>query len=165
MVVGVMAALSPAALASRDGDDDGDGRRKVDFVGVFHPVVTGFAMDASRCPDPQHPLLLTFQGDAYTTLGHATFEQSHCEGFDHTSFERGRQAITFDDRGDRLLGTYSGSLLATPTTSGDLRLIIDGLYHNTGGTGRFTHAHGRGISAGVVDSATGEAEVAVSGTL
>jgi hypothetical protein len=139
-------------------------QRPVDFIGIFHPGVPGFSFDRARCPEPSHPLLLTFRGEAYTTVGHARFEQSHCEDFEHTSFRRGVQTIKFDN-GDELLGAYSGALLPTPTTATDGRLIIDGMYRNTGGTGRFKHADGHGISIGTVDTMTGLAVVSVSGTL
>ena len=139
-------------------------QRPVDFVGVFHPGVPSLTLDRQRCPDPTHPLLFTFQGEAYTTAGHARFEQSHCEAADHTSFSRGLQTISFDD-GDQLFGRYSGLLHVTPTTQVDGRLIIDGTYRNTGGTGRFRFAHGSGISAGAVDTMTGIAVISVSGTL
>ena len=152
--------LAPlAANAGGDSTDDG-----VPFVGVFHPIVTGFSVDPIRCPDASHPLALTFTGEADTTLGHVTFTQSHCEDFTHTSFRRGLQVITIAD-GSQLSGTYHGQLLPTPTTAIDGKLIIDGVYRNTGGTGTLSKAHGMGISAGVVDTTTGAAEVAVSGTL
>jgi hypothetical protein len=144
----------------------GDGRkdRPVPFLGVFHPVFAGGGIAPDRCPDPSHPLLLTFTGEAYTTLGRAKFEQSHCEAADHSSFRRGLQTITFEN-GEMLFGTYRGDLLPTPTTVTDGRLIIDGTYHNQGGTGSLKDARGSGISAGVVNTSTGGAEVTVSGTL
>jgi hypothetical protein len=144
---------------------ENDHRRQKDFIGIFYPVLKGLPIvDARRCPDASHPLLMTFDGVAYTNLGQATFEQSHCVDFDQTSFRRGQQAITFAN-GDKLFGVYSGSLLPTPTTASDGRVIIDGLYRNVGGTGQLTHAHGRGVSAGAVNIATGSAEVTVTGTL
>ena len=148
--------------------DGGDGperkRPPVGFIGVFRPVFTGAGMDPERCPDPSHPLLFTFTGEAYTTLGRARFEQSHCEAVDHTSFRRGLQTITFEN-GEKLFGTYRGELLSTPTSHLDHRLVIDGIYRNRGGTGSLNDARGSGISAGVVDTSTGGAEVTVSGTL
>jgi hypothetical protein len=156
----LLATLAWGVYAS----DSQANQRPVEFIGVFQPGVPSFALDPQRCPDPTHPLLLTFQGEAYTTLGHATFEQSHCEGFDHTSFRRGVQTITLGS-GDQLLGTYSGLLHDTPTTAVDGRLIIDGTYRNMGGTGRFKFAHGSGISMGTVDTTKGLALISVSGTL
>ena len=161
-LVGVLTVLPWVALAS--DDRDGGNGRKVPFIGVFHPVVTGISIDPARCPEASHPFLFSFQGEAYTTVGRATFEQSHCEGVDHTSFRRGEQTITFAT-GDKLFGAYSGLLLATPTTATDGRLIIDGTYRNLGGTGRLTNAGGRGVSAGVVDTSNSSAEVTVTGTL
>jgi hypothetical protein len=144
--------------------DEPERQPKVDFIGVFRPVPVAFGADPVRCPEPSHRLLLTFQGIAYTTLGRATFTQSHCQAADHSSFRRGEQTITFDN-GDQLFGSYSGVLLPTPTTATDGRLIIDGIYRNVGGTGALEHAHGRGISIGIVDTATGFATVTVSGKL
>ena len=136
---------------------------RADFVGVFQARLVGFSRDTVRCPDT-HPNVLSFTGEAQTTLGHATFQQSHCEDDNHTSFRRGDQTITFDD-GQTLFGTYGGSILPTPTTQFDQRVIVDGFYRNTGGTGRFEHVRGHGISAGVVDITTGSATVTVTGTL
>jgi hypothetical protein len=162
MTLILMAGLT---IAPGIADADANGRRaKVDFIGVFHPVFTGGRLDRERCPDRSHPILFTFQGEAFTTLGHATFEQSHCEAPDHSSFRRGEQTITFDS-GDVLYGAYQGDLLATPTTAMDGRLIIDGTYRNMGGTGTLSNAHGGGISAGFVDTTNGSAEVTVSGSL
>ena len=157
-------SLGLTAMTAAAGDGEGQKHRAVDFIGVFHPVFAGGGMDPERCPDPSHPLLLTFTGQAYTTLGRAQFEQSHCEAADHTSFRRGLQTIMFEN-GEKLFGTYRGELLTTPTTDVDRRLMVDGIYHNQGGTGSLKDAHGRGISAGVVNTSTGGAEVTVSGTL
>lgn len=165
-LVSALATTALATFISPTITADNRDRRPapIDFIGVFHPVFAGAAMDPQRCPDRSHPFLFRFTGEAYTTLGHATFEQSHCEALDHSSFRRGEQTITFDN-GDLLYGAYSGELLVTPTTATDGRVIADGIYRNRGGTGRLQHAHGRGISMGVVDTTTGAAEITVSGTL
>ena len=161
VITGIAAALPLAAASSQKPEQLPPSR--ADFVGVFQARLVGFSPNSSQCPDT-HPNLVSFTGEAQTTLGHATFQQSHCEDDTHTSFRNGEQAITFDD-GQVLSGTYSGSILPTPTTQFDLRVIVDGFYRNTGGTGRFEHVRGHGISAGVVDLATGSAIVTVSGTL
>lgn len=145
------------------GSDDGKGR-PARLVGVFYPTITSYDVDPVRCPDPSHPFLLTFAGSAQTTLGHAQFTQSHCEGPRHTSFRRGLQTVTFDD-GWQLFGTYEGDLIATPTTPTDALLIASGRYRNTGGTGPYEGVRGSGLSAGTVDTNTGAAVIAVSGSL
>ena len=156
--------LVPALTVVTTAAEASDRERAVDFIGVFHPVPVAFGVDPVRCPDATHPFLISFRGQAWTTAGHALFEQSHCEAVDHTSFRRGEQTITFDN-GDQLFGAYSGELHATPTTATDNKLIIDGFYRNRGGTGAISGARGRGISVGVVDTVRGVAEVTVSGTL
>jgi hypothetical protein len=154
-------ALSCPAFA--DGERHGDTRQK-EFIGVFYPVVTGITLDVQRCPDPTHPILLSFAGSAQTTFGRAQFEQSHCEDQAHSSFRRGVQTITFDG-GWQLFGRYHGRLLPTPTSGVDNLLIVSGKYRNAGGTGPFATAHGEGMSAGTVNVTTGAATVTVSGTL
>ena len=94
------------------------------FIGVFRPVFTGAGMDPERCPDPSHPLLFTFTGEASTTLGRARFEQSHSEAVDHTSFRDGLQTISFEN-GEKLFGTYRGELLSMPTSHLDHRRFIE----------------------------------------
>ena len=162
LVLAGLAAALPLATTSSQKPEQLPPRR-ADFVGVFQARLVGFSPGSNRCPD-SHPNLLSFTGEAQTTLGHATFQQSHCEDDSHTSFRDGEETITFDD-GQMLFGTYHGSILPTPTTPFDQRVIIDGSYRNTGGTGRFEHVRGHGISAGAVDITTGSAIVAVSGTL
>ena len=161
LIGSILVSLSGSSFANENDNDQG---RPTKFVGVFTPVIEGVGIDTKRCPDTTHPFLLTFSGSAQTTLGRAQFTQSHCEDPDHTSFRRGLQTITFDN-GAQLFGTYQGRLLATPTTSVDFQLIIDGQYRNTGGTGPLANARGLGISAGNVDIRTGGAVVAVSGAL
>ena len=161
---GLIATLVLSLPGLAFGDDIQGDRRDTPFIGVFYPIVTGFAIDAQRCPDPSHPILLSFSGSAQTTLGRAEFTQSHCEDSAHTSFRRGVQTITFDN-GWQLFGTYRGQLFVTPTTSLDAKLIIGGHYRNAGGTGPLATANGGGISAGTVDANTGAAVVTVSGTL
>ena len=141
-----------------------DGHSRSTFIGVFYPAITAVAVDPTRCPDASHPLLLTFAGDAFTTLGHATFTQSHCQDFAQTSFRRGEKVVTFAN-GDQLFGVYHGDLLPTPTTGSDGKVVIDAVYRNVGGTGAMSTMHGTGTSAGLVDAATGSAVVTESGTL
>lgn len=142
-----------------------DDRRSQDFIGVFRAVPAALPVeDPVRCPDASHPLKMTFTGQANTTLGLATFTQSHCEAVDHSSFARGEQTITFAN-GEQLFGRYSGRILATPTTATDARVIVDGSYRNVGGTGALERAHGHGLSAGVVNIINGAATITVSGSL
>lgn len=155
-----LAAAAVAAFATDRRDD----HRDTKFVGVFYPAFEGFAIDPVRCPDASHPILFKFRGTANTTLGTASIVQSHCESADHTSFRRGEQEITLAS-GWKLTGAYSGRLIPTATTATDGLLIVDGRYRNTGGTGPYKHADGFGISAGTVDTRTGGAVIAVSGTL
>lgn len=162
LVLAGIAAVLPLAVPNSQKPEQLPPSR-ADFVGVFQARLVGFSRDPIRCPDT-HPNLLSFTGEAQTTLGRATFQQSHCEDDTHSSFRRGEQTITFDD-GQMLFGTYGGSILPTPTTPFDQRVIVDGFYRNTGGTGRFEHVRGHGISAGVVDITNGSAIVTVSGTL
>lgn len=157
----VMFAGAPTALgAHEDGRDrhDEDGK---DFIGVFYPVpVVVRQFDANACP-ASHPYYFEFRGVAMTNVGRGTFVQHHCEDAQDTSFVRGRQTITFD--GGVLEGTYSGTILVNNAPSG--YLIVDGSYRNQGGTGRFAHAHGRGISAGLIDLVKQQFTVTVSGAL
>jgi hypothetical protein len=109
-------------------------------------------------------MLFQFEGEAQSTLGPAHFTQSHCADMALTSLRRGKQAITTAN-GDVLYGVYQGQLLRTPTTAVDNLLIIDGVYQSTGGTGAFAQAHGKGTSAGTVNTRTGESIVAMSGAI
>jgi hypothetical protein len=159
-VVFVAVAL---ALAQGGSAQDRRARSSDPFIGAFSPRVTSLGPNATRCPDPSHPLLLRFKGEAYTSLGRATLEQSHCETPDHTSFRRGEQTLTFAD-GQTLRGTYSGELRSTPTTATDGRVILDGVYTAEGGTGQFEQAHWTGACAGVVDTGNGSAEFTIRGS-
>jgi len=141
-----------------------DGHSRADFIGVFYPAVTVVAVDPTRCPDASYPLLLTFAGEAFTNVGHATFTQSHCQDFAQTSFRRGEKIVTFAS-GDQLFGVYHGDLLPTPTTGSDGKVVIDAVYRNVGGTGAFSTMHGTGTSAGLVDAASGSAVITEIGTL
>ncbi len=160
----LIAAVSVAAQATAAADDDRRGGHSKEFVGVFYPAIVAVTFDAQRCPDTSHPILFSFAGTAQTTLGRAQLEQSHCEDFEHTSFRRGVETLTFAD-GTQLFGRYQGDLLPTPTTSVDGLLIVSGTYRNTGGTAGLSRARGKGISAGTVDTRTGAAVITVSGTL
>ena len=164
---GLVAMIVSLSGVVRAADQNGvsHGPRE-DFVGVFFgQAVAPPREDPVRCPDPSYPLRLDFAGVAFTNLGRATFTQSHCERIDHTSARDGEETIVFDATGDILYGAYTASVIETPTTALDGRVIIDGTYRNTGGTGSLKHVHGRGISAGVFSVITGAGQVTVSGTL
>ena len=64
--------------------------------------------------------------------------------------------------GVELNGTYRGQIVLSPDGS---FVVIDGTFNNTGGTGKFAGARGRGVSAGTIDFATGEIILAVTGCL
>lgn len=162
-LAGSIAVTLAAAAATAFATDKRGEHRDTRFVGVFYPAFEGFAIDPVRCPDASHPILFRFRGTANTTLGTAAIVQSHCESADHTSFRRGEQEITLAS-GWKIVGVYSGRLLPTPTTASDGLLIVDGRYRFTGGTGPFKNADGSGLSAGTVDTRTGGAVIAVSGT-
>lgn len=136
-----------------------------DFIGVFFVQALALpAPDPIRCTDPSYPNRIDFAGVAYTNLGRVTVTQSHCEGDDHATAHDGQEVMTFPN-GDILYGAYTASVLVTPTTGTDGRVIIDGTFRNTGGTGAFKHVHGRGISTGVFNTLNGSGQIAVNGTL
>jgi hypothetical protein len=86
-------------------------------------------------------------------------------GTDTASVDAASSSVISFDSGDVLFGTYRGSLLPTPTTDSDGRLIMTAPTATPGGTGRLTNAFGHGRSIGTVDTTTGQAVVSVSGTL
>jgi len=148
-------AASWATLAG--GDDRCDDQA---FIGVFRPQTTVVSADPQRCP-ATHPLLFTISGKAQTTVGPLDFVQSHCEDYAHTGFRRGVSKMTAVD-GDVLNGTYRGQIVLSPDGT---YVVIDGTYANTGGTGKFSRAHGKGLSAGTISFVSGEIILAVTGTL
>lgn len=155
--------LLTTSCATLAGDGQGDGKPQV-FAGVFYPAFSAApTLDPVRCP-ATHPILFQFQGDSYSTLGYATIAQSHCEDFAHTGFVRGQQTITTPN-GDMLHGTYEGKILPTPTTESDGALVVTGAYRNTGGTGAFSKANGKGVTVGTVNLFTGAVVIAVTGDL
>jgi hypothetical protein len=162
--VAIVASLSSVVIAA-DKNSVSRGPKE-DFIGVFYVQAAGLPQeDPIRCSDPSYPLRLDFSGVAYTNLGRATFTQSHCEGTDHAAARDGEEVITFDSGGETLYGTYSATVIVTPTTNRDGQVIIDGSYRNTGGTGSLEHMHGRGISAGVFNVFNGRGQITVTGTL
>lgn len=160
----ILLAASVASSAGERRDERRHDQRPVAYVGVFIPAPTGGGVDPVRCPDPSHPIAVTFSGTAQTTEGVATFVQSHCMNPEQTSFTRGLQDTTLAS-GWKMTGTYSGRILPTPTTPTDGVVMVDGRYRNTGGTGPYKHAFGTGIAAGTINTRTGATSVTVSGTL
>ena len=160
----MFATLLLAASCATLADDGRGGGKPLAFAGVFYPAFSAPpALDPVRCP-ATHPILFQFQGDSNTTLGYAAIAQSHCEDEAHTGFVRGLQTITTQN-GDMLHGTYQGKILPTPTTQTDGALVVSGAYRNTGGTGAFGKANGKGVTVGTVNLFTGAVVVAVTGDL
>lgn len=157
------AMLLTATCATLADDGLGGGKPQV-FAGVFYPAFSAPpVLDPARCP-ATHPILFQFQGHSNTTLGYAAIAQSHCEDYEHTSFVRGLQTITTQN-GDMLHGTYEGKILPTPTTGSDGALVVSGQFRNTGGTGVFAKANGKGVTVGTVNLFTGAVVIAVTGDL
>jgi hypothetical protein len=164
--VGIVAIIVSLCCVVRASAQNGvsHGPRQ-DFIGVFFVQAVALPHpDPIRCSDPSYPNRIDFSGVAYTNLGRATFTQSHCEGEDNETAHDGEEVITFAN-GEILYGAYSASVIVTPTTGTDGRVIIEGTYRNTGGTGSLKHAHGRGISTGVFNTFNGAGQIAVTGTL
>ena len=147
-----------AAVAA--GDSRRDRRNGAEFIAVFRPKTMEWASDPRRCPEP-NPLFLTMTGKAQTTLGLVEVVQSHCEDAAHTVIHGGVSKMTAAD-GEVLQGTYEGKIMRSADGT---FVIITGTYANTGGTGKFARAHGKGVSAGSLDFATGDIIIAVTGTL
>lgn len=156
----LLAHAAPAAAQANQGI--GAGRDM--FIGVFNVVNTGAAPNPQRCPDADHPQLLSFTGIAYTTLGSATFTQTHCQNLAQSSFIRGEKRITFST-GEMLFASYQGRLMPTPTTATDGRIVVEATWRNNGGTGSLSQARGIGSSAGTVDTFTGATTIAEHGRL
>jgi hypothetical protein len=153
-----LASITCVALA------DDRQRQRTPFVGVLAGQVQEVRLDPERCPNPFQPVRVDVGGSAQTTLGRAQFTQSHCEDVDHTVFSDGKLSVSFDD-GTRLTSTYQGSIFATPTTGIDSKLMINGKYRHTSGTGAPARAHGMGTYAGTVDVSTYAVVITLSGTL
>jgi len=160
----LLAAWLLVASCATLADDGRGGGKPLAFAGVFYPAFSAApTVDPTRCP-ASHPILFQFRGDSYTTLGYATIAQSHCEDMDHTGFVRGLQTITTRN-GDMLYGTYNCIFKQTPTTESDGALIVTGAYRNTGGTGAFSKANGKGVTVGTVNLFTGAVVISVTGDL
>jgi len=147
-----------AALAA--GDSGRGHRNEGGFIAVFRPQSLDWSSDAQRCPAP-NPLVLTMTGRAQTTVGLADVVQIHCEDSGHTVIRGGVSKMTMAD-GQVLQGTYEGRIMRSADGT---FVVIDGTYVNTGGTGKFARAHGKGVSAGSLDFATGDVIIAVTGSL
>jgi len=159
LVATLAGILSCAALAAADSGRGS--RNNHEFIAVFKPQSTVVVKDnPERCPEP-HPLFFTMSGKAQSTIGEVEFVQTHCEDAAHTVFVRGDSKFTTTD-GDVLQGTYEGRILHS--ADGKF-VIVDGTWKNTGGTGKFTRARGKGVSAGSLDFATGEIIITFTGSL
>lgn len=160
-LVAALFLVSPCVALADNGGHGSFGGHET-FVGFYSGALTGFEpAGPPRCPS-SHPWLITVEGDAYTSAGHLTFTQSHCEDDNHTSFRRGEQTGT-TDTGDVLYGRYQGQIMWIDSNLP--MVIVDGKYQNMGGTGIFKSAYGSGTSVGVVDASKGTAQTTVDGRL
>jgi hypothetical protein len=122
------------------------------------------------CPasPPSPPLASTILGTGVGThLGRFTANMHDCftlAGAGLYVFQNGLFTLTAAD-GSELHGTYSGQLVATPTTNQDAVFDLHGTYEITGGTKRFQNASGSGLMAGKDNILTGQVTVALTGTI
>ena len=128
-----------------------------------HDLVSG----DSSCPG-SHPNASTILGTGVGTyLGRFTANMHDCfapAGPGLFVFQNGVFTLTGTD-GSELRGTYSGQLVATPTSSQDFVFELHGTYAITGGTKRFQNATGSGVMAGTDNIHTTEVTVTLTGTI
>ena len=164
-LVTAIVGLSCVVSAS-DKKDPGHGPKE-DFIGVFTVQAVGMEVDGNRVRTRCTPcgwifralpirLAVARNSRRATVKTKTTWRRAMAKRSSHST-----TATSW-------YGTYSASVIVTPTTGQDGRVMIDGTYRNTGGTGSFEHAHGSGISAGVFIASgplAGRGQIAVSGTL
>jgi hypothetical protein len=125
------------------------------------------SVDPVRCPVPPHYTSTILGTGVGTQLGRFTADMHDCftpAGPGLFVFQNGVFTLTAAD-GSKLHGTYSGQLVATPTTNQDAIFALHGTYQITGGTQRFQNATGSGTMAGKDNILTGEVAVTLTGTI
>jgi len=123
--------------------------------------------DPTGCPVPPNFASTILGTGVGTHLGRFTANMHDCftpAGPGVFVFQNGVFTLTAAD-GSELRGTYSGQLVATPTSSQDFVFELHGTYDITGGTKRFQNATGSGVMAGKDNILTGEVTVTLTGTI
>jgi len=125
--------------------------------------------DPTGCPVPPNFASTILGTGVGTHLGRFTANMHDCftpvgTGFLLFVFQNGVFTLTAAD-GSELRGTYSGQLVAIPTTGQDGVYELHGTYDITGGTKRFQNATGSGVMAGKDNIFTGEVTVTLTGTI
>src|SRR5882672_842427 len=106
--------------------------------------------DPTSCPFPPHYASTILGTGVGTHLGRFTANMHDCfapAGPGVFVFQNGVFTLTAAD-GSELRGTYSGQLVATPTSNQDAIFELRGTFDITGGTKRFQNATGNGVLAG-----------------
>ncbi len=123
--------------------------RELPFVAVIEKgnLIGDPFPDPARCDPPS--LVVAIEGTGFASflrqIRPVTVHQTHCIIDDPSdpNFTNGRFKIIFAT-GDEILGTYSGTDVATgPDTS-----LLDGAFTITGGTGAFAGVSGEGVLLG-----------------
>jgi hypothetical protein len=125
------------------------------------------SVDPVRCPVPPHFASTILGTGVGTHLGRFTADLHDCftpAGPALFVFQNGVFTLTAAD-GSKLNGTYSGQLVATPTTNQDATFALHGTYQITGGTKRFQNATGSGTMAGTDNILTGAVSVTLTGSI
>jgi hypothetical protein len=125
------------------------------------------SVDPVSCPVPPHYASTILGTGVGTHLGRFTVDLHDCftpAGPGLFVFQNGVFTLTAAD-GSRLQGTYSGQLVATPTTNQDAIFALHGTYQITGGTKRFQNATGSGTMAGTENILTAELAVTLTGSI
>jgi hypothetical protein len=125
------------------------------------------SVDPISCPVAPHFASTILGTGVGTHLGRFTANMHDCftpAGPGLFVFQNGVFTLTAAD-GSELHGTYSGQLVATPTTNQDAVFELHGTYDITGGTKRFQNATGSGVMTGKDNILTGEVAVTLTGTI
>jgi hypothetical protein len=125
------------------------------------------SIDSNSCPALPYYASTILGTGVGTHLGRFTANMHDCftpAGPGLFLFQNGVFTLTATD-GSELRGTYSGQLVATPTTSQDGIFALHGTYDITGGTKRFQNATGSGVMTGTDNILTAEVTVTLTGTI
>ncbi len=132
----------------------------------FKAFLSGSAQVAPGSPCPAVKVTLSATGVA-SHFGKVQGEQFHCvnpNGMEPLGFGGGVFTLKGAEE-DTVTGTYSGSLVATPSSETDNVMVLDGVFTITGGTGKFEGVKGGGVVTGLDDTVGGGAALYLNGTI